>query len=58
MPFMLHFKVVYLNACGWSGRPKHAAYIDEANKTLLWLKAARMSINMIYRKGMNSTKIA
>jgi hypothetical protein len=30
--FILSFKVMYLNACGWSVRPKHVAYIDETNK--------------------------
>jgi hypothetical protein len=35
---------MYFNAWGWSARPKHVAYIDETNKTFLWLTAVRMSV--------------
>jgi hypothetical protein len=31
-------------ACGWSARPKPVVYIDETNKTSLWLTAVPMSI--------------
>jgi len=27
MHFILGFKFMYLNACGWSAGPKHVAYI-------------------------------
>jgi len=27
-----HFKIMYLNALGWSVRSKHIAYIDEIKK--------------------------
>jgi hypothetical protein len=38
----------------WSARPKHVAYIDETNKTLLWLTAVRMSSLM---RKLHSEKI-
>ena len=44
MQFILGFKVVYLNARGWSARPKHVAYIDETNEPFFWLSAVGMSI--------------
>jgi hypothetical protein len=30
-----------LDAGRWSSRPKYVAYVDETNKTLFWLTAAR-----------------
>ena len=46
---------MYLNALGRSARPKHVAYIDETNTSLLWL--TYVSFDLIYHNGMNSTKI-
>jgi hypothetical protein len=55
----LSFKVVYLNAWGWSTRPKHVAYIEEINKTLFWSTAARMSVfDIMYHNGINSKKLS
>jgi hypothetical protein len=37
--------------------PKHVAYFDETNKTLLWLTTVHMLVfDMIYHNGINSTK--
>jgi hypothetical protein len=44
MQLILVFKVMHLNAQGWSARPKHVAYIDETNKTLSWSMAVRRTI--------------
>jgi hypothetical protein len=55
--FILSFKVMYLNAWGWSVQPKHAAYIDEGIKFVVVDGSTYVNFNMIYRNGMNSTKI-
>ena len=42
MHLILCFKAMYLNAWGWSVRPKHVACSDESIE-VLWLTAERMS---------------
>jgi hypothetical protein len=56
MHFILIFKVMYLNAWGWSLRPKHVAYIDETNKMYLVDGSTCVDFNMMYHNRMKSTK--
>jgi hypothetical protein len=54
--FILGFKVMYFNAWGWSTWPKHVAYIDETNKTVVVDSIMYVSFDITYNR-MNSTKI-
>jgi len=43
--FILNFKIMYLNAWGFSVGPKHVAYVDKTNKICcVWEQDVRMSV--------------
>jgi hypothetical protein len=46
---------MYLNALGWSVRPKHVAYIDES-KNIVIDGSMYVNCNVIYRNEMNFRK--
>ena len=48
--FVLSFKIMCLNAWGWSLQLKHVAHIDKTNKILLWLMEIHTSILTWYTK--------
>jgi hypothetical protein len=52
----LNFKVIYLNAWGWSVRPKHVAYIAKLINFAAFDGTTYVSFNTIHHNAISSTK--